>query len=63
MNSPVNKVVVGKPIEKLLKNSALLAVDTSSVNDSLARLEALRQTYIQSPTAGRNVFKLPGLEL
>jgi hypothetical protein len=61
MNTPVKKAVVGKPIEKLLKDNALLTVDNSSVNDSLARLQALRQSYIQTPTAGKNVFRLPGL--
>ncbi|GAB2532335.1 hypothetical protein [Rufibacter soli] len=61
MNTPVKKAVVGKPIEKLLKDNALLTVDNSSVNDSLARLQALRQSYIQAPAAGKNVFRLPGL--
>ena len=62
MNSPVKKVVAGKPIEKLLKNSSLLPVDNGSINDSLARLQDLRQKYIQAPQSGRNVLKLPLLK-
>ncbi|ALI99962.1 hypothetical protein [Rufibacter tibetensis] len=62
MNSPVKKVVAGKPIEKLLMNSSLLPVDNSSINDSLARLQDLRQRYIQTPQSGKNVFKLPRLK-
>ena len=62
MNSPVKKAVVGKPIEKLLKNSLLLPVDNGSINDSLARLQDLRQKYIQTPQSGKNVLKLPRLK-
>ncbi|MFB9864599.1 hypothetical protein EFA69_05220 [Rufibacter immobilis] len=63
MNSSVKKAVAGKPIEKLLKNSVLLPVDTGSINDALARLQDLRQQYIQAPQAkGKEVFKLPALK-
>ncbi|WP_205499900.1 hypothetical protein [Rufibacter psychrotolerans] len=62
MNSSSKKAVVGKPIEKMLKNNVLLPVDNSAVNDSLARLKALRQMYIQAPQTGKKVFKLPALK-
>ncbi|RNI21827.1 hypothetical protein EFB08_22030 [Rufibacter latericius] len=62
MNSSVKKAVPGKPIEKLLKNSLLLQADPTSINDSLARLQDLRQKYIQTPVAGKNVLKLPALK-
>ncbi|WP_181304034.1 hypothetical protein [Rufibacter sp. XAAS-G3-1] len=62
MNTSVKKAVAGKPIEKLLKNSLLLPVDAGSINDSLSRLQELRQTYIQAPVSGKNVLKLPSLK-
>ncbi|KAA6430796.1 hypothetical protein ACD591_18305 [Rufibacter glacialis] len=62
MNTPVKKMVAGKPIEKLLKNSSLLPVDKGTINDSLTRLQDLRLQYMQAPTAGKSVFKLPPLK-
>ncbi|KAA3436873.1 hypothetical protein [Rufibacter hautae] len=62
MNSSVKKVVVGKPIEKILKNSQLLPVDNGSISDSLARLQDLRQKYIQTQGSGKNVLRLPELK-
>ncbi|GGK86786.1 hypothetical protein GCM10011405_38200 [Rufibacter glacialis] len=55
-------MVAGKPIEKLLKNSSLLPVDKGTINDSLTRLQDLRLQYMQAPTAGKSVFKLPPLK-
>jgi hypothetical protein len=62
MNSSVNKLVAGHPIEKLLKDNLLLPVDKGYINDSLARLQDLRQRYIQTPLTGKNVLRLPGLK-
>ncbi|MBC3541042.1 hypothetical protein ACFSC6_17050 [Rufibacter sediminis] len=58
----MKKTVGGKPIEKLLKNSLLLPADNGSIKDSLARLQDLRQRYIQAPVTGKNVLKLPALK-
>ncbi len=53
---------MGKPIEKMLKDNVLLPIDNSYINESLARLQDLRQMYIQKPKTGKNVFKLPALK-
>ncbi|MBA9075850.1 MULTISPECIES: hypothetical protein [Rufibacter] len=58
MNVSVKKKVAGQPIEKLLKDSQLLPVDKTFVNASMAKLQALRQQYMQAPDAGKSVFKL-----
>lgn len=62
MNTAVKKKVDGKPIEKLLKNNSLLSSDSMTIKESLARLQMLRQAYMQSSNAGKSVLTLPSLK-
>ncbi|MFC6998786.1 hypothetical protein [Rufibacter roseus] len=62
MDTAVKKKVAGKPIEDLLKNNTFLPSGDSYLQESLQRLQQLRQAYMISPAGKKSVFRLPKLQ-